>query len=377
MVGRAGQGRRRVAAAVAVGVLALGVAAQPAAFAAGRPDAVQRGLDGLVREGGVPGALATVTDGRGRTRTYTAGVGDRVTGAAVPRDGQVRIGSNTKVFTAVVLLQLVGEGRLGLDDLVEGHLPGVVRGDGFDGRSLTVRQLLQHTSGIPDYEAEVGEAIERGRYVAPREVLEIAFRHPATSTDGKTFHYSNTNYVLAGLIVEKVARRSLAEEIDRRVVKPLGLRHTYFPAPRDRTIREAHPHGYHQDAVGAPLRDVTEIDPSAAWAAGQMVSTNSDVNRFFSALLEGRLLRPEQLRAMQTTVPVAEGSDVGYGLGLMRRPLSCGGVYWGHGGDITGFETRGGVGPDGRAVSVAVTVDPADYGVTRRLEGLVDRALCR
>ncbi|MEU3912568.1 serine hydrolase domain-containing protein [Streptomyces sp. NPDC029721] len=364
-------------AAVAVGVLALGVVAQPVAFAAGRPDSVQRGLDGLVREGGVPGALATVTEGDGRTRIYTAGVGDRATGAAVPRDGQVRIGSNTKVFTAVVLLQLVGEGRLGLDDLVEEHLPGVVRGEGFDGRKITVRQLLQHTSGIPDYEAEVGEAIERGRYVEPREVLEIAFRHPATSSDGKTFHYSNTNYVLAGLIVEKVARQSLAEEIDRRVVKRLGLRHTYFPAPRDRGIREAHPHGYHQDAVGGPLRDVTAIDPSAAWAAGQMVSTNSDMNRFFSALLGGRLLRDEELRAMRTTVPVVKGSDVGYGLGLMRRPLSCGGVYWGHGGDITGFETRGGVGPDGRAVSVAVTADPVDYGVTERLEGLVDRALCR
>ncbi|MEW1634926.1 serine hydrolase domain-containing protein [Streptomyces sp. NPDC093801] len=367
--------RRGLAAAAAVGVLAVGVAAQPAAASAGRPDGVQRGLDALVREGGVPGALATVTERDGRSRTYTAGVGDVGTGAGVPRDGQVRIGSNTKVFTAVVLLQLVGEGRLGLDDTVEEHLPGVVRGDGFDGRSLTVRQLLQHTSGIPDYEAEVGEAIEQGRYVEPRELLEIAFRHPATSRDGKTFGYSNTNYVLAGLIVEEVARRPLAEEIERRVVRELGLRHTYFPAPRDRGIREAHPRAYHQDVVGGPLRDVTEIDPSAAWAAGQMVSTNSDLNRFFGALLEGDLLEPEQQAEMMRTVPVGD-SGAGYGLGLMSRPLSCGGVYWGHGGDITGFETRGGVKVGGRAVSIAVTADPADYTVTQRLEGLVDRALC-
>ncbi|MEU8435372.1 serine hydrolase domain-containing protein [Streptomyces sp. NPDC029216] len=370
------QRRRRLAAVVAVGVLAVGVGAQPAAFAAGRPDSVQRGLDELVREGGVPGALAAVSDGEGRARTYTAGVGDVVTGAVVPRDGQVRIGSNTKVFTAVVVLQLVGEGRLGLDDRVEEHLPGVVRGEGFDGRRITVRQLLQHTSGIPDYEAEVGDAIEQGRYVEPRELLEIAFRHPATSRDGKTFGYSNTNYVLAGLIVEKVTRRSLASEIDRRVVRELGLRHTYFPAPRERGIREAHPRAYHQDVVGGPLRDVTEIDPSAAWAAGQMVSTNSDLNRFFGALLAGDLLEPAQQEAMMRTVPVGD-SGAGYGLGLMSRPLSCGGVYWGHGGDITGFEIRGGVAGDGRAVSVAVTVDPADYAVTRRLEALVDRSLCR
>ncbi|WP_330260976.1 serine hydrolase domain-containing protein [Streptomyces sp. NBC_00539] len=367
---------RRMVAAVAVGVVALGVVGQPVAIAAGRPDGVQQGLDGLVREGGVPGALASVSDGEGRTRTYTAGVGDLASGAAVPRDGQVRIGSNTKVFTAVVVLQLVGEGRLGLDDTVEEYLPGVVRGDGFDGRTVTVRQLLQHTSGIPDYEAEVEEAITQGRYMEPRELLEIAFKHGATSRDGKTFHYSNTNYVLAGLIVEKVARRPLAEEIGRRVVQRLGLRHTYFPAPRDRTIREAHPRAYHQEGAGGRLRDVTEIDPSAAWAAGQMVSTNSDMNRFFTALLEGWLLRAAQQEAMLTTVPIGD-SGAGYGLGLMRRPLSCGGVYWGHGGDITGFETRGGVTSEGRAVSIAVTTDPADYAVTQRLEGLVDQVLCR
>ncbi|WTQ56882.1 beta-lactamase family protein [Streptomyces sp. NBC_00158] len=338
----------------------------PAATAAPRPDTVQQGLNALVRTDHVPGALATVTNRDGRTRTYEAGA----------EDGQVRIGSNTKTFTAVVVLQLVGEGRIGLDDRVDTHLPGLVRGEGIDGRHITVRQLLQHTSGLPDYEADVTDAILHRRYLEPRDVLDTALRHKAVFPPGTSWAYSNTNYVVAGLIVQKITGRPLAEEIDRRVIKPAGLRHTYFPAPGDTTIREPHPKGHHQDSPGAPVRDVTDIDPSAAWAAGQMISTNSDLNRFFTALLAGRLLQPAQLAQMRTTVPLGD-SGAGYGLGLISRPLSCGGVYWGHGGDITGYETRGGVTENGRAANVTVTIDPTDDTTTKHVESLVDTALCR
>ncbi|MCI4046492.1 serine hydrolase domain-containing protein, partial [Streptomyces sp. TRM75563] len=151
-------GRRRravsAAAAVAVGVMTLGVLAPPAAFgsadsaAAARPNAVQQALNTLVRDDGMPAALASVKDRNGRTRTYTAGVGDLTTGSKVPRDGQVRIGSNTKSFTAVVVLQLVGEGKIDLDAHVDTYLPGLVRGEGIDGNRITVRHLLQHTSGL-------------------------------------------------------------------------------------------------------------------------------------------------------------------------------------------------------------------------------------
>ncbi|MER5778679.1 serine hydrolase domain-containing protein, partial [Streptomyces sp. NPDC002039] len=170
-----GGGRRRAvsaaaAAALVIGVMTTGVLAPPSASAsgsasasisisasgsadpaaaAGRPDAVQRALDSLVGDDGMPAALASVQDRDGRTRTYTAGVGDLATGSKVPRDGQVRIGSNTKAFTAVVVLQLVGEGKIGLDTMVDTYLPGLVRGEGIDGRHITVRRLLQHTSGLP------------------------------------------------------------------------------------------------------------------------------------------------------------------------------------------------------------------------------------
>lgn len=361
-------------AAVAVAVLAAGALAQPAAFAATRPDSVQQGLTALVSADGMPGVLASVKDREGHTRTYTAGVGDLATGAAVPRNGQVRIGSNTKAFTAVVVLQLVGEGKIGLDDLVDTHLPGLVRGEGIDGNHITVRQLLQHTSGLPDYLNDV----PRPRPYDPRELLGFALRHKAVFAPGTNWGYSNTNYVLAGMIVEKVTGHALAEEVERRVIRRAGLRHTYFPAPGDTGIREPHPQGYDRESPGAPLRDVTEMDPSWAWAAGQMISTNSDLNRFYTALLSGRLLPDAQLAQMRTTVPAEYfGHGARYGLGLVSKPLSCGGVYWGHGGSFPGYETRGGVREDGRAAAdIAVTIQPTDKAAMEHVEDVVDTALC-
>ncbi|MFF3585393.1 serine hydrolase domain-containing protein [Streptomyces mirabilis] len=363
------------AAAVAVGVMTMGALAPPAASAAARPHTVQRGLNALVHTDGVPAALASVKDRGGPTRAYTAGVGDLATGAKVPRDGQVRMGSNTKTFTAVVVLQLVGEGKIGLDAPVDAYLRGLVRGDDIDGRHITVRQLLQHTSGLPNYSKYLSDDI---RYYDPRELLDLALQHKADFAPGTNWAYSNTNYLVAGLIVQKVTGRPLAEEIDQRVIKRIGLRHTYFPAPGEEMIRERHPRGYYQESAGAPLVDATEWDPSWAWAAGQMVSTNSDLNRFFSALLAGRLLPKAQLDQMRTTVPASYPFPAGarYGLGLVSTPLSCGGEYWGHGGSMTGYETRGGVTEDGRAANVAVTVQPSQ-AVKERMDGVVDTALCR
>ncbi|MEV4439972.1 serine hydrolase domain-containing protein [Streptomyces sp. NPDC049577] len=362
--------------AVAVGVVAASALAPAPASAATRQDTVRQGLNTLVRSYGVPAALASVKDREGRTRTYTAGLGDLATGSEVPAHGQVRIGSNTKTFTAVLVLQLVGEGRIGLDAPVDTYLPGLVRGEGIDGRCITVRQLLQQTSGLPDYVKHLGEDV---RYYAPRDLLGIALRHKADFAPGTAWEYSNTNYVLAGLIVQKVTGRPLAEEMDRRIIKRIGLRHTYFPAPGDVTIREPHPRGYSRDSAGAPLRDVTELDPSWGWAAGQMISTNSDLNRFFTALLAGRLLPAAQLAQMRTTVPAGHPFAPGarYGLGLVSTPLSCGGVSWGHGGSTTGYETRGGVTDEGRAASVAVTIQPTDPAAMKHAERVVDTALCR
>ncbi|MFJ7497879.1 serine hydrolase domain-containing protein [Streptomyces sp. NPDC097727] len=365
------------AVAVALAVLTAGAVVPTAAAApfADRHDAVQQGLNALVRSDGMPAALASVTDGKGHTRTYTAGVGDVATGAEVPRDGQVRIGSNTKTFTAVVVMQLVAEGKVELDGHVDTYLPGLVHGDGIDGGRITVRQLLQHTSGLPNYTGYLSDDI---RYYEPRELLDLALRQKADFEPGKGWKYSNTNYLVAGLLVQKVTGRPLAVEIDQRVIRRAGLHHTYFPAPGELRIRERHPQGYYQDSEGAPFVDATEWDPSWAWAAGQLVSTNSDLNRFYSELMRGRLVPKPQLDQMRTTVPAgspfADGAR--YGLGLVSTPLSCGNdVYWGHGGSMTGYETRGGITGNGQAVNVAVTTQPRK-ATQKHMEEIVGRALC-
>jgi D-alanyl-D-alanine carboxypeptidase len=368
--------RQVFVAVVTSSVLAVG-AAQPVAAAPGDP--VRQELQHLVGATTFPGALAEVRGRDGRTRDLTAGVGDLRTGAKVPVDGQVRIGSNTKVFTSVVVLQLVAEGKVDLDAPVETYLPGLVRGEGIDGRRITVRQLLQHTSGLPSYTdfLDVEHFFDiRHTYLEPRELLDLALAHPAEFAPGTKWKYSNTNYVLAGLLIQKVTGRPVAEELTNRVIRKAGLRHTYFPAVGDEGIRERHPQGYYPDESGA-LRDITILDPSWAWAAGQLIATPGDLNKFFGALIGGRLLPAAQLEQMRTTVPAQElAPGARYGLGLVSFPLSCGGVAWGHGGDIPGYETRGGVTEDGRAVAIAVTAVPSDENAAAKVLHVMDTALC-
>ncbi|UQA96912.1 serine hydrolase domain-containing protein [Streptomyces halobius] len=372
-----------MAAVMAVVAAALAVGGAPAR-AGGSADVVRQALVHLVRDDGYPAALAADRGRHGRIRHYTAGVADLRTGAEVPVNGQVRVGSNTKTFTATVVLQLVGEGRVALGAPVEKYLPNLVRGKGIDGRRITVRQLLQHTSGLPNYTDFIGDPTgkERHTYVRPRALLDLALAHKAHFAPGARWEYSNTNYLLAGLIIEKVTGRPLAEEITRRVIERIGLRHTYFPAAGDESIREAHPEGYAAKGGGV-MKNITELDPSWAWAAGQMISTPGDLNRFFSALLGGRFLRPAQLARMRTTVAVPAGRlwpGARYGLGVIGTPMSCGGLMWGHGGDIPGYGTRTGVTDDGRAFTVAVTAD-SDSAPVRQgpadVQAAVDTALCR
>ncbi|MEV7603005.1 serine hydrolase domain-containing protein [Kitasatospora sp. NPDC089797] len=361
--------------AVAAAVLA-GALAPSAATAAPRPDSMQQRLNALVKDDKAPAALATVKGADGRTRTYTAGAGDVTTGAKVPADGQVRAGSNTKTFTSVVVLQLVAEGKVDLEASVDTYLPGLVRGDGIDGRNITVHQLLQHTTGLPEYFDHDGVLNAPQRYYEPRELLDTALSKKAHFAPGAKWEYCNTNYLLAGLIIQKVTGRPLGEEITKRVIERAGLRHTYFPVPGDMTIHEAHPQGYYRNEEGV-LRNYTELDPSWGWAAGAVVSTNTDLTRFYSALLGGRLLPAAQLAQMRTTVPAEGfGPGAGYGLGLASRPLSCGGVYWGHGGTIPGYYTAGGATDDGRTVNVTVTLIPDD-ATAKHVGEAVDDALCR
>lgn len=364
--------RHALGAALAGGALAI--TAAPAHGAD-----TQAELRALVKQDAYPAALASVGNARGKVRNFTAGVGDLNTREPVPVDGEVRIGSNTKTFTAVVVLQLVQEGKLELDAPVERYLPNLVRGDGIDGRAITLRQLLNHTSGLPNYTNFLAEGLlpYQHWYAEPRTLLDLGLEQRALHAPGAGFNYSNTNYLVLGLIVEKVTHRPIGEQITQRVIKPLNLRRTYFPGIGEERLRGPHPHGYHHDDTALPLVDVSVQDPSFGWAAGQMVSTPSEINRFFVALLKGRLLPADLLREMRTTVPAEElGKGVRYGLGLTSTPLSCGGLGWGHGGTITGYWTTNAATDAGRAATVAVTELPRTDEQLARVQDVIDGALC-
>jgi D-alanyl-D-alanine carboxypeptidase len=328
---------------------------------------------------GAPGALIEVRDRRGSS-VLTSGVADVQSQAPVRGDSRFRIGSMTKPFVATVVLQLVGEHRVALDAPVERYLPGVIRGPGGDGRTITVRQLLQHTSGLPDYLS----------FLKPQDILKDPLAHhdtrnlvnlalanpPTFPTPGHGWKYSNTNYLLAGMLIEKATGHTYGAEIRRRIIRPLGLSATSAPGDTS-AIFGPHPRGYVRPGAEATLMDVTAINPSIAGSSGEMISSARDLNRFLDALISGRLLRPAQLKEMETPSQAASSSGREYGMGLERWALPCGGVYWGHGGDIFGYETLGGATADGRQATVMVNVDP---GGTKAqdddMRAAVETALC-
>ncbi|MFH8347696.1 serine hydrolase domain-containing protein [Streptomyces sp. NPDC018045] len=318
--------------------VAVGAATVAPAYAA-VPDtpgrghaATQEALRRLVEVAGLPGVAAEVREG-GKRWFGTAGVADTGTGRARSADDHFRAASITKPFIATVLLQLEAERRLSLDDTVERWLPGLVRGHGNDGRAITLRQLLHHTSGLPNYTEDPdfranssGSRFPEHRYDnhTPLELVSIAMKYPPTSAPGTQARYSNTNFVLAGLVIEKVTGRSYAREVTRRVIEPLKLGETSFPGSRA-TLPDPHPVGYsrlHDPAPDAPVHDATEQNMTWLGAAGDMISTLGDLNRFHRALLRGALLPRAQMEELLTEVPLGEG--VGFGLGVETAVLSCG-----------------------------------------------------
>ncbi|WP_435846606.1 serine hydrolase domain-containing protein [Streptomyces chrestomyceticus] len=364
------------------------------ADAAGRPSgsdacAAARGslaasLDTLVTRHGIPGVAAELTDPRCGRWDTARGVADRKTGRPMRAEDRFRIGSVTKTFTATVVLQLVAEGRIALDAPVERYLPGLIRGGdghGYDGRTITVRQLLQHTSGLPDYTAALVQLpVEqwRFRHTEPRELIATALKMPPPE---KKWHYATTNYLLAGLIVEKVTGHGVESEVTRRILRPLGLRDTYWPGDSTR-IRGAHSHSYFSatDEPDAPLADGTEWNMTFGGAGGALVSTPADVNRFFRALFGGKLLPARWLAEMKRTVPADPDRlwpGARYGLGLIASPLECGGWWWGHGGTVPGgHRALGAVGPGGRSIALALTAVPSTEQAEADYRATAETAFC-
>ncbi|MFI8961294.1 serine hydrolase domain-containing protein [Streptomyces sp. NPDC053493] len=356
--------------AVVLSAAACGVEGESPAES--RRKELQQDVD-TVLAAGVPGAVVVTAD-QGEQAANAWGVGDVASRAPMKVDDRFRIGSLAKSYVAVVVLQLVGERKMTLDDTVERWLPGLVP----EGGRITVRQLLNHSSGIPNYE-------ENPRYLAPylagnvthvttpRQLVELGTSLPRKFQPGTDVSYSNTNYTVAGLIIEKVAGTSLATQFDRRIFDPLDLDATYLPTGPD--IDGPHAHGYF--VLGKPpAADVTRFSPSIAWAGGGIIASSSNVSSFYRALLTGRLLTPALLKEMTTTVTGRSG--VTYGLGIVPRRFSCG-TWWGHSGNFPGYLVESYATADGqRQATVAMNYDPNSmHQKTKDAVGkLTDAAAC-
>jgi len=360
---------------LAAAVLAVGLTGVPASAVPPDRGAPRQAMSELVRSGAA-GVQMRIHDGQGDW-TGSAGVREP-SGGKVWTDGMFRAGSITKMFVSTVVLQLVDEGRVALDHPVDEYLPEY----GIDPR-ITVRMVLRHTRGLFDYTGQVNPdgTVEPGiplsgkeyvdnrfRTYRPAELVGVALATPANFEPGANWRYSNTNYILAAQLIERLTNTPYAFQVQQRVLRPLGLRDTVFPGQRP-GVPGPHAHGYfsYLDDGWPRVADVTRVNPTWAWAAGEVISTTRDLDRFITALLDGDLLPPGLLAQMRDTLPY------GYGLGLMSIDFGpeCGGVYEGHDGGIAGYLSMLLSTGDGtRRLEVSVTlgaINPTDPRAAERL----------
>ncbi|MFB4294432.1 serine hydrolase domain-containing protein [Nonomuraea sp. ATR24] len=353
---------RRVIVGVGLGALLVAGAGTPAAAERGGldRDALDRTLT-AIEAAGMYGTYSAAQDGR-QAWKGAAGVADIETRRPVRADMRHRVGSVTKTFTAVAVMQQVARGTIELDAPVARYLPGLVTDE-----RVTVRMLLNHTSHIADHVAYAFPSLLQGstaslddnrfRSFTDEELARLGLAAPPTGEPGALpGSYSNTNYVLAGMVLEKVTGQDAERYITRHVIRKAGLRHTSFP-------RSPHIPGPHSKLYESwygfidPPRDYSVYDMSWIGTAGAVVSTMDDLNQFYRALLGGRLLGAEQLAEMKRTVPVAVGGGAfAYGLGIYPADLPCG-RFWGHDGAVFGSITQSLTSEDGkRQVSIGLNL---------------------
>ncbi|WP_247745243.1 serine hydrolase domain-containing protein [Streptomyces oryzae] len=354
-------------------------------------------MDGVHRAG-MPGVYAEVRDA-GRTWRGASGVADLSTGRPVKPGMRQRVGSVTKTFTAVAVMQQVERGRIRLDAPIGDYLPQLVPGE--RGEKITVRMLLNHTSGLSDFipyafpslrKSPPGpESLDDNRFrqFHPAELIELGLAAPpAGEPGGAKGVYSNTNYLLLGQLLEKVTGTPAEQYITRHVIERAGLRHTEFPSePRIRG-----PHSRMYEALHGfidPPRDYSVYNMSWVGTGAGLVSTMEDLNRFYGKLLDGELVNRSSLAQMQRTVPVRalDGTTIEYGLGLHKVSVPGCGTFWGHDGTVWGAGTTSLTRADGkRQMSVAINLirwnrldsagKPQPHPIDDALSKLYGQALC-
>lgn len=305
---------------------------------------LQRALEDARRDPSThfPGGILHVQSPALGTWTGVTGLARVAPPAPMRGADHFRAGSIVKPFVAVVVLQLVEEKRLSLEDRLPHVLPASVARRFHYASQISVRMLLDHRSGIPDWETDavdVEVALHPAKVWTTSEFLNLAAAQPPLFAPGTSYHYSNTDYILLGMIIERVTGHSWRREVSRRVISPLGLNGTSLPAPRHRSLPSPYAHGY--GGLGARRFDLTHVDPSFAGASGAsaLISTVQDLARFVDALLAGKLFRHRStLRQMLVFAPAPDvGGQVGYGLGIERRLLPGGVEAIGHLGSAPGY----------------------------------------
>ncbi|AJG60408.1 TPA: serine hydrolase domain-containing protein [Bacillus cereus] len=346
------------------GAILVGALAIPSfenVHAVNKRTSIEQVIDKAADAKNIPGVIVTVKNGE-TSWAYASGEGNIERNHKVDADSAFRIGSTTKTFVATVVLQLAGEKKLSLDDTVEKWLPGLIKGNGYDGSKITIRQLLNHTSGIADYlTPDLKEKLIENpseNYTAEQLISRALQLEPV-----KGWSYSNTNMVIVGLIIQKVTGESYAEQIQKRIINPLSLKETVLPGS-SMDIPKKNARGYLN--TGDKLVDITLFNPSFANASGEMISTGEDMTTFFRALLGGKLLTPEMQKEMVThTVDTPLGK---YGLGIHATKLPDGTEVWGHGGGIPGFTNFAGGTKDGQhVISININVLGAEKQINNIL----------
>jgi D-alanyl-D-alanine carboxypeptidase len=372
--------RRSGAGAATILFAALAILVAPAAQA-GSATAVslKRQLDALVdAEGGPPGAIVTLRRGS-RTTVLTAGVAHMESRRAPRAQDHMRIASVAKAFSGAVALRLVADGKLELDDTARSVLPGLPRA----WSAVTVRQMLNHTSGLPDYTQSKGfrEQFEHdpGGYVSPRKVISWVRAVPLVFRPGSRYEYSNTDNIVVGRMAQKVSGTSYARLLQEIVFEPLRLTRTSLPTGP--ALPRPFIHGYVVDDMGAPEDVSTLLSPSGAWASGGIVSTPKDLNTFIRGYLAARLfpasLQRQQLRFVEggRSSPPGPGRNAA-GLAVFRYRTKCGTVY-GHTGNFPGYVQFAAATRDGsRAVTTSLNIPAPTGKLLARLRAVQQTAVC-
>jgi D-alanyl-D-alanine carboxypeptidase len=371
---------RGVVIAAAVATVLVGLALPAAATAGARDDArLQRGLDALVRARlGPPGAIATLRRD-GKTTVLRAGYADRAAKRRPRARDHMRIASVAKAFSGAVALRLVRDGRLGLDDTIAQHRPDLpVAWSG-----VTVRQLLGHTSGVPDYTKSEGFAKQFQRapkaYVSPAKIISWVAARRLVFRPGSRYEYSNTDNIVIGLIAEKVTGQAYGTLLREYVFGPLGLSRTSFPTGV--ALPRPFIHGYVTAPREHPQDVSTVLSPSGAWASGAIVSTPLDLSTFMRGYVSGRLFGTAARREQRRFVAGGQSSPPGpgansAGLAIFRYRSRCGTVY-GHTGNFPGYVQWAAASSDGqRVVTTSLNIPAPEGALLRRLRAVQADAVC-